>query len=218
MRAFLTALSAWAIAFGATAQGAIQQSGAITPFHIATWYSNGIIGDGGQPGAPFVSGLAMYNGGSCPFSVSSQPQPGVYLSPYSQMSFCITNSVATFTFSGLNGQANPSVVFNIGGVNYPFPGGYGNVMGPSSSTNGDLACFNGTSGAILEDCGSPGSIVGQALPLSTVSGLPTCNSSAEGISRGATDLLNPSFMSPAVGGGTFHGRVYCAGSAGWITE
>ena len=34
--------------------------------------------------------------------------------------------------------------------------GTGNVIGPVSSTNGDVACFNGTTGAIIKDCGAIG--------------------------------------------------------------
>jgi hypothetical protein len=34
--------------------------------------------------------------------------------------------------------------------------GTGNIVGPVSSTNGDLACFNGITGALLKDCGTIG--------------------------------------------------------------
>ena len=34
--------------------------------------------------------------------------------------------------------------------------GTGNVVGPGSSTNGDVACWNGTTGALLKDCGAIG--------------------------------------------------------------
>lgn len=45
----------------------------------------------------------------------------------------------------------------------PGVGGGGNVVGPASSTNNDLACFNGTTGLVIKDCGT-------ALPLSLTQG------------------------------------------------
>jgi len=52
---------------------------------------------------------------------------------------------------------------------------------------------------------------------SVVGSLPTCNAGAEGAHYGATDLLTPTFLTVAVGGGTVHGSVYCNGTA-WVTD
>jgi hypothetical protein len=51
----------------------------------------------------------------------------------------------------------------------------------------------------------------------TVSGLPTCNAGAEGTRAGVSDLLTPTFLATAVGGGAIHGSVYCNGT-GWVTD
>lgn len=53
--------------------------------------------------------------------------------------------------------------------------------------------------------------------VSAVGSLPTCNAGAEGMRYGATDLLAPTFLTAAVGGGTVHGSVYCNGTA-WVTD
>lgn len=158
MRAFfgrLIAVAALAFSLQAHAQGAIQQSGAIVPFHAPSFFRNGVVGDAGTPAAPYLNDIGLFNGAACPFGVSSQTSPGVSLTPYSIFTVCQTNAATTLNFLGVNGEPTPSVLFNIGGTSYPFPGpGNGNVIGPLSSTVGHLACFNSTTGTILSDCGT----------------------------------------------------------------
>lgn len=159
MRTFWLVLAALAASFGvaggAFAQGAIQQSGAVVPFHAPAWVANGTVADGGAPATPYVSALGLFNGGYCPFGVSSQPGPGSVSTPYSRFTICQTSTTTTLTLSGVNGQPTPSLNLNIGGTIYPFPGpGNGNVLGPSSAVSGNLACFNTTAGTLLKDCGS----------------------------------------------------------------
>ncbi len=67
----------------------------------------------------------------------------------------------------------------------------------------------------LKNITSVGGVV--KLALYTVAGLPTCNGGAEGSMAGATDLLTPTFLTAATGGGAVHGTVYCNGSA-WVTN
>lgn len=128
------------LSLGATAlaQGTVQQSGPIVPFHNSAWYSNGVIGDGGTPFAPFTSSLGLFNGSTCPFGVSSQSGPGAASAPYSQFYVCQTDTLTTLNFRGV-GQATPNIAFNIGGTLYPFPGpGLGSVtsVGLSGGTSG----------------------------------------------------------------------------------
>lgn len=52
---------------------------------------------------------------------------------------------------------------------------------------------------------------------SVVASLPTCNAGAEGSRYGATDLLAPTFLTTATGGGAVHGSVYCNGT-NWVTD
>lgn len=149
--ALLLALCAGSHAY---AQGTIVQSGPVVAFHAGSWFQNGVLGDAGMPLKPFLNAIGMFNGSSCPFSISSQTSPGTYTSSFSQFSICQTNTVTTLTIQGLNGQATPILQFNIGGTIYDFPGsGNGDVIGPSSSTAGDIACYGTTTGKILADCG-----------------------------------------------------------------
>lgn len=168
-----------------TAQGVIQQSGPATAFHGPAWFSNGVLGDAGTPQTPYLSALGLFGGTNCPLGVSSQTGPGSSLTPYSLFTVCQTAGATTFTFTGLNGQATPSVYFNIGGTLYPFPGNSGGVAGPVSSINGDLACWNGTTGSALSDCGIA-SIIGANTLLGNATGssavptplaVPNCNAS-----------------------------------------
>lgn len=54
------------------------------------------------------------------------------------------------------------------------------------------------------------------VPRTVVGSLPTCNAGAEGTIYGATDLLTPTFLATAVGGGAVRGPVYCNGT-NWVT-
>ena len=138
----------------AFAQGTIQQSGAVVPFHGVSWFGNSVVGDAGTPALPFLNSFGMFNGANCPFGISSQIGPGATSAPHSQFSICQTNTATTLNFLGI-GQTAPAVYFNIGGTQYAFPGpGGGTVVGPSSAVANDLACFNTTSGTLLKDCGA----------------------------------------------------------------
>lgn len=101
---------------------AVLQSGPVTPFHVGAWYSNGVQGDAGTPQAPFLTALGLLDGAQCPFGISSQTTLGVNTSPAGTLTICQTATATTFMITGVNGQATPSLVFNIGGVPYTFTG------------------------------------------------------------------------------------------------
>lgn len=129
----------------ARAQGAIQQYGAVTSFHVPYFLQSLQVGDGGTTSAPYISNLGLFNGAGCPFAVNSSTGPGANLGAYSQFKICQTAARTTFYFSGLNGQANPSVYFNVGGVDYAFPFGGG---------GGGVLSLNGLSGILNIVAGS----------------------------------------------------------------
>lgn len=164
------AILALFVAAPAWAQGTIQQSGPVTPFHAGSWQGNGVQADAGTPAAPALDALGLFDGANCPLGVSSQTTPGVSTSPYSQFSVCQTPTTTTLTLTGVNGEPTPALVFNIGGTLYPFPGpGGGTVNGPGSSVVGHVACWNNTIGTLLEDCGPFPSGGGSShLPLASV--------------------------------------------------
>jgi hypothetical protein len=160
MRGFWAGAVALLAASSATGQ-AIQQSGAVVPFHSAAWFQNGVLADAGTPQTPFISSLGLFNGSSCPFGISSQTGPGLSTSPYAQFSICQTNTTTTLNVAGVNGQAPPSINFNVGGTTYPFPAGGGNVSAPSTTVLGTAACFNATNGGLIKNCGADVSVIEQ---------------------------------------------------------
>jgi hypothetical protein len=119
LRAFLI-LAALCIAGPAFAQGTVQQSGAIVPFDTVVWQGNGVVQDGGNPAAPAVGQLGVYSGIACPLAVDSLTSPGPTTSPYGQFSICQTTTTTTVQVQGVNGNANPSLVFSVpGGMTLP---------------------------------------------------------------------------------------------------
>lgn len=52
--------------FSSIANGqSVQQSGQVTPGHISTWITDGVIGDGGIPGGPIFTGATTLNDFAC---------------------------------------------------------------------------------------------------------------------------------------------------------
>ena len=182
----------------AAAQGVIQQSGPVVPFHAPSFYGNGIVGDAGTPQAPLLNSLGLFDGAQCPFGISSSTGAGATFTAYSLFTVCQTNTALTFYVQGLNGQSTPGVFFNIGGVSYPFPGaGGGNVVGPGSATANDPACFNGTSGSLLKDCGATGTGVAVLAASPALTGAPTAPTATAGTNT--TQLATTAFVQAAVG-------------------
>ncbi len=129
-------IKAWLVAAAlisgsAASAQAVQQSGAIAPYHLGSWASNSWLQDGGSPDSPAVNALGLFGGTSCSFGISSQTSPGVSTKPYSALTICQSPTTTTFNVAGVNGQATPTVQFNIGGTIYPFPqNGATSITGP----------------------------------------------------------------------------------------
>lgn len=137
--AFLSALLFSAVA---SAQGTIQQNGAVTAFHSPYWQSNGVVGDGGLLGNPYLNSIPLFSGVNCPLSISSQSSPGPTSSPYALFSVCQSATATRLTIAGINGQATPTVYFNIGGVDYPFPFGGAGAGVTSFNTRTGIVTLN----------------------------------------------------------------------------
>ncbi len=171
-------------AFGAGAP--VQQSGNVTPSHIAKWTTSGVIQDAGTSQVPGVSTLGILSQNQCSFSISTALSPAAN----TQLCFGITPGATPLAQIGLQsyGGANPGVLdFNINGTIYQFPFAIGGIVGPGTSVIGDVACWNNTVGSLLYDCGAKNSgnvnngtiddLAYYAATGNTVSGLPTANNS-----------------------------------------
>jgi len=134
-------------------QPQVEQSGNVTPGHVAAWTTDGVIQDGGTPSAPFLTTLGLQSNSLVSFGIANAPVTGAY--NQLGLGFDPATGNAALSVAGYDGAANVGFVVIINGVTYAFPGaGGGNVVGPGSSTDGDVALFNGATGALLKDGGN----------------------------------------------------------------
>jgi hypothetical protein len=157
------AAAAFAVAiFGigpAFAQGAVQTLGPVIPGHNTMWLDPGYIMDAGGPTG---NGLAPVNN----FNPGSSPLGSQWVN--SGLGQCGFSAYANTTYSsfcwGFDGNGNglitlansagitPNFSIKIGNTTYPFPGpGNGNVLGPNSTTSGDIAVWDNAGGTLLKD-------------------------------------------------------------------
>lgn len=105
-----------------------------------------------------------------------------------------------------------------------------NVAGANAVIQGSLSNGSGVGGeialAISQSTASSGvqntavarftvGASGGRVPVTTVSALPTCNSTYEGSHYGVSDATAPTFLGTLIGGSTVHTPVYCNGTA-WV--
>lgn len=158
----LAALIFWfALVYSAHAQP-VQQSGFVTPTHFSCFTTSGVIQDCGVAAQPFASTGGVSPG---PWCVNSGPVTGAY------QAFCLNANTTTggiLSIQNFGGAPVGGISFNINGS----PAGLPIVITPT--INGDFACFNNTTGTII-DCGtSPTGVVYGTNP-SVVGNLVTWN-------------------------------------------
>ncbi len=138
----------------------VKQSGTVTPGHVAQWLSSGVIKDGGSATNGFITNFGIFANGGLPDCITASTIPRASFdpasSPYTQLCrYANQGGAGGLTLNSYNGAASANFNININGTDYPFPAsgsGTGNVTGPGSSTVGDFACWNNTSGTLLADC------------------------------------------------------------------
>ncbi len=108
---------------GAQAQ-TVQQSGGITPNHLACWATTGVIQDCGAATSGRITDLGVYKNGGLPDCITAAAVGrSSFLpasTPYTQ--FCQTVTVgdsATLSLQSYNGAAAAALQFNINGTIYP---------------------------------------------------------------------------------------------------
>ena len=134
----------------------VRQSGNVTPGHIATWTTTGVIQDAGSSATPGISSLGIVGQGT-PFCIVDAAVNG----PYHQLCLGANSSGAgLLSFSAIGGAAALPLTFQINGVSYAFPGvggpflplTGGTLQGPvdTASTIGGVYYLQGvdTTGAV----------------------------------------------------------------------
>jgi hypothetical protein len=154
----------------------VIQSGNVTPGHIATWATTGVIIDGGQPGGPIFTGSTTVNDFAC-------------VGASGTIIDCGLSAVNTNAWTGLqnfNGGATGPTrspgdnTTNLANTAFVTAATSGLIAGPVTSTVGDIPIFNNTSGTLLKDSGilfptaplSNGDVILANTPSSLARGVP----------------------------------------------
>lgn len=136
---YLAALLCWLALVSVAHAQSVQQSGTVTPTHFACWTTGGVIQDCGTAAQPFGSTIGMTPG---PLCLNSGPVTGPY------QAFCLTvgSTGGVLSIQNYGGAAAGGISLLINGATASLA----NVIIPT--VNGDGACFNNTSGTLV-DCG-----------------------------------------------------------------
>jgi hypothetical protein len=126
----------------------VQQSGTVTPTHVAAWATSGIVQDGGTSQNGFLSTVGITASNPCSFGINSAKAPN----PSTQLCFgVVAGQYALISLDTFSAPAVP-LKFRINGTFYTFPFSIGGIVGPDTSVVGDIACWNNTVGTLLADC------------------------------------------------------------------
>lgn len=143
--------AAFTYALAANAPGTVTFSGNITPSHLAKWFTPGVIGDAGTSQVPGINTLGILSQNPCPFAINTGQAPA----PNNQLCFgVVPGQFARISLTPLSGASPIPLQFDINGVIYNFPFTVGGIVGPSSTTPGDFACWSTNNGQALLDCGT----------------------------------------------------------------
>lgn len=174
MRAVTFLLVALLWASSAFAQATLQQGGSTTQGRVPAYRSGGsqqpIVVDSGPAGGNTIGqGISELNvtargTGSAPYAGQGTGQLGTIFqiqdavstnsTGYHALSFSANaQGGGLIAYNAFGGASPLPLKLNLNGQTYEFPFSSGGVQGPVSSTVGDLACWNNTSGTLLSDCG-----------------------------------------------------------------
>jgi hypothetical protein len=154
-----------------------KQSGSVTPSHATCWTTNGIVQDCGTAAVPFLTSIGTVGQGQtiCAWSALST-------APGSQKICLSVTDAGGASLVVQNFGTDTALPFNfvLNGITYPFPFTVGGIVGPGSSTSGDIAVWNNTTGSLLKD-----------VPPLQVFGTQTANTVLAGPTTGSA--ANPAF-------------------------
>jgi len=147
----------------------ITQSGSVTPNHAVMWTLDGVAQDAGPATAGNLTGIGITNNGGVALAVNS----GKVSSPYTQFAVVVQGNTAQIVVGNFGTTAPAELIFVVNGETYSLGNTGGNVVGPSSSTNGHAAVFNGSTGEIIADAGGPPLLATSAAFAAFLATLPT---------------------------------------------
>lgn len=151
MKKFIVELFALLLCASAQAQTGktVTQSGNVTPGHVSVWATNGVVKDGGNPTAGVGTGFGITHNG-----VGFCQNSGPVSTAYEQLCWGVTSlGIGTLSLNGYAGAPLSVLRFNLNGSDYDFPYSVGGIVGPNSSTVGNIPVWNNTSGSLLADSG-----------------------------------------------------------------
>ena len=133
----------------------ILQNGTVSPRHLVSWTTTGVVQDAGSSATPGVSSLGLFGNGGTPFSITNSAVPGAPVGIYSQLNAGVSSTAAyinvdTFgtTALPLDFNINGSTVFSVtaSGPTFgtPVPVNSGGTGLSATPTNGQLLIGNGT--------------------------------------------------------------------------
>lgn len=185
MRRFLLAFLCFLAGTPAWAGTTIQQSGNVTPGHLTSVVTSGVVQDAGTATQGRVNSLGLYGLGGTPLCITNSATPAPFSGNYTQLCFGVSGSAAYVATNTYNGTHLPlEFIMN------------GNVVATATDTG-----FSGGGG------GGSGTVtsVGLSLPgIFTVSGSPVTTSGTLTATL-ANEISNTFFAGPngASGAPTF---------------
>lgn len=129
----------------------VRQSGNITPNQVPWWVTAGVIGGGVSSADSPVTSFGVSNNGGCGISVASDR---ITAAGRNLLCFGASTSGAAVISLQNYGTAVPQTLdFIINGTTYSFPFAVGGIVGPGSTTVGDIVLWNNTTGTLVKDAG-----------------------------------------------------------------
>lgn len=147
MRKILLALAVLLAPLSAYGQ-AVQQSGSITPNHVPTWVTNGVIGDGGTASDSPISSIGVTNNGGNGICVSTGRSTAA-----GRQQLCLSaslNGAGVISLQNYGTATAQNLQFLINGTAVTIPTGGSTI--PTITTplvSGNIICASGTAGALV---------------------------------------------------------------------
>ncbi len=169
----------------------VQQSGNVTPGHVARWCANGVLCDGGTPSAGSLTGLGVTTSGPG-ICQNSGPTSGAY----NRVCLSSTSTKPGVTIDNVGG-ATGNFTITTNGVDATLA----TITAPT--TNGSAACFN-AAGALTDCAGTPitSIIAGTGIGVSGTTAVTVSLTTPVAVTNGGTGATSYVASLPLIGAGS----------------